>query len=181
VTSKPADIDELGPGDPGFEAILDERAKALAVASSAADRSTADSTHLVVESAGIRFALAKESISRILVQPKTTRIPSAPSGLEFVIHADGKITSVIDLSRLVDDGSGATKIRDSVVLAESHGRRLGLFVDRIVGLERILDEAITGREGGADAANPIVGTTAQIVVVVDVPLLVDGAGRAAPT
>lgn len=180
MTTTPADIDELGPGDPRFEAILDERAKALAAATNGTDRSTADSTHLVVESGGIRFALAKEAISRILVQPKATRIPSAPVGLEYVIHADGKITSMIDLSRLVDESAGTTRIRESVVLAESHGRRLGLFVDRIVGLERILDDAITARDGGADAENPIIGTTASIVVVVDVPLLVARAARAEP-
>ena len=40
-------------------------------------------------------------------------------------------------------------------------------------LERILDDAITARDGGADAENPIIGTTASIVVVVDVP---DAAG-----
>lgn len=171
--------DELVPGDPRFEAILDERAKELARTSERTDATARGATHVTFDAGGIRFAIESAAVRRILLDVKLTRIPGASVGLEYVMHADGAVISVVDPARLVQ--RSATTKRPSVVLLEHHGRRLGLFVDRVTGLERPDLDTLDARVTDQDGRSPVLGTTASIVVVLDAATLVNTGGSSPTT
>jgi len=162
--------DEVGPGDAYFESVLDERAKELARDARVQGDDRA-ATHVAFEAGDVRFAIESKAVSRIVQNSKLTRIPGAPRGLEYVMHVDGAITSLTDPARFVADRTESS-VRPSVLIVEHHGRRLGLFADRVTGLERIDPESITARSDAEETRSPVIGTTSSIVVVLDPAVLV---------
>lgn len=170
--------DVLGPGDARFEQLLDERAEALArVHDNVADHALA-AGHLVFVAGSVKFAIASENVSRVLRDTIVTRMPGAPNALGYVVHASGRIVSVVDPMRFVDAHAAPT-VRSSVVLLHHGGRRLGLFADSVLSLERI-DEASLAHENTSEERSPFVlGTTSSIVVLLDAHALLDDPLRAA--
>lgn len=166
------DSELLRPGDARFEAILDERARELASRDQRVSRDDSSHSHLLFEAGGVRFAVPSSNVVRVVRDPRVARIPGAPRKLRHVLHADGRVTSITDPVSFV--AAESPTVRAAVVLLERSGRRIGLFADAFAGLEALdVSALVTRTSSEPDARSVIAGTTASIVVVLDVDALTD--------
>ncbi|MBI5477902.1 MAG: chemotaxis protein CheW [Deltaproteobacteria bacterium] len=110
---------------------------------------------LVVELAGRHYGAPLQAVREVFTLGPLTPVPTAPAAVAGVANLRGQVIPVLDLMRLLDLGLHRLRLGDPVVLVESEGTRVGLLVDRVVGLHG----------PGATATNPA-----------DRPELIDVAG-----
>lgn len=164
-----------------LERIFDERAEALArVAVSVASASALP--HLCFRIGEARFALPSTSV-RTILNPKTiARIPSAPAHLAHVIHAQGRLVPLIDLTALMPTLHGVVlgKPRDEgfhAILLDGTTSPLGLLVERVDGLRALeLGDASSSVRSGP-GAEFLRGITSDMTLVIDPALLVTALGN----
>jgi chemotaxis signal transduction protein len=89
---------------------------------------------LVVELAGRHYGAPLKAVREVFSLGPLTPVPSAPVAVAGVANLRGQVVPVLDLMRLLDLGLHRLRLGDPVVLVESDGTRVGLLVDRVVGL-----------------------------------------------
>jgi purine-binding chemotaxis protein CheW len=89
---------------------------------------------LVVELAGRHYGAPLKSVREVFTLGPLTPVPTAPAAVAGVANLRGQVIPVLDLMRLLDLGLHRLRLGDPVVLVESEGTRVGLLVDRVVGL-----------------------------------------------
>ena len=63
-----------------------------------------------------------------------TPVPTAPPAVAGVTSLRGQVLLVVDLALLLDMGLHRLRLGDPAVLIEAEGVRVGMLVDRVVGL-----------------------------------------------
>jgi purine-binding chemotaxis protein CheW len=89
---------------------------------------------LVVELAGRHYGAPLAAVREVFSLGPLTPVPTAPAAVAGVANLRGQVIAVLDLMRLLDLGLHRLRLGDPVVLVESDGTRVGLLVDRVVGL-----------------------------------------------
>jgi chemotaxis signal transduction protein len=89
---------------------------------------------LVVELAGRHYGAPLKAVREVFTLGPLTPVPTAPAAVAGVANLRGQVIPVLDLMRLLDLGLHRLRLGDPVVLVESEGTRVGLLVDRVVGL-----------------------------------------------
>lgn len=89
---------------------------------------------LVVELAGRHYGAPLAAVREVFNLGPLTPVPTAPAAVAGVANLRGQVVPVLDLMRLLDLGLHRLRLGDPVVLVEADGARVGLLVDRIVGL-----------------------------------------------
>ena len=88
------------------------------------------------------FAIDVRRVKEVIEPRQATPIPGAPEAVLGVVNVRGVLTTVADLSGLlqVDSQRGEEA---ALVLMEHAGRRLGLLVDRVAGVEPRPEEGLS--------------------------------------
>jgi len=89
---------------------------------------------LVVELAGRHYGAPLKAVREVFTLGPLTPVPTAPAAVAGVANLRGQVVPVLDLMRLLDLGLHRLRLGDPVVLVEHDGTRVGLLVDRVVGL-----------------------------------------------
>jgi chemotaxis signal transduction protein len=89
---------------------------------------------LVVELAGRHYGAPLGAVREVFTLGPLTPVPTAPPAVAGVANLRGQVIPVLDLMQLLDLGLHRLRLGDPVVLVEDEGTRVGLLVDRVVGL-----------------------------------------------
>ena len=128
------------------------------------------------------YAVAIERVREILKAPVLTEVPRAPTHVAGVILVRGEVVAVQDPRRRLGL-PGAPGPSARVIVCEATGERVGLLVDGVSQVLRLLPSEIEGRTHGIAGIDPNyvagVGREGQrLVVLLDVEALLDGAEHA---
>lgn len=125
--------------------------------------------YLVAKSAGQRLAIPLLSCREILTVRSVTRLPGAPSWVAGLVNVRGAVLTVLDLSARL----GASSAGGPVVIVEVDGRRLGIRVDAVEGVERAVgvEEAVDPARSAAGALKGLAVLPLGAALVVDVVAL----------
>src|SRR5262249_34749905 len=102
---------------------------------------------------GIDVARVDEVLPRVVPLP----VADAPPHVEGVVHVHGTAVPIVDLRRLLPEGTPPRTAKPKVILARIGRRRVGLRVDGMAGVRRYGEEEI--RPGGT--APGVLGVTAD--------------------
>jgi chemotaxis signal transduction protein len=150
------------------------RQRADALAKVASDEGLdAGALHLELGAGDVRLAVAMSDVRTIVQVGKVTAIPCAKDVVAHVVHAEGRIATLVDLALVFGQRSLALLPgRNFAVLLAVAGSPLGLWVNRVYGFRPIDGRALTtgARSGpGSDVLN---GITADMTLVLSVEQLV---------
>lgn len=148
---RPRDVPGLTPGDAEGGAGGDEH------------------RYLVASAAGQRVAIPLLSSREILTVKHVTRLPGAPSWIAGLVNVRGAVLTVLDLSARL----GAAAATGPVVMVELDGRRLGMRVDSVDGVERATgaEEPVEAARSAAGAVRALAPLPRGAALVVDVVAL----------
>jgi purine-binding chemotaxis protein CheW len=156
---------------PGPLAFVDELA---AQNTSAPEPATAPLLHLIAfqlgrEEYGVPVASVRE-VSRV---GEITRVPQAPEHIRGVMNLRGRILPVLELrTRLGHPPLEAPGPRARVVVAEIHGRVLGLLVDSVaqvlkVSADRVVPPPDDARSAAADYLTGVAQLDGRLIILLD--------------
>ena len=97
---------------------------------------------LVFELAGERYALPLAVVREIMRVPAITEVPRAPESVLGVISARGRVTTLIDLRKRLRLDERPTGTRARVLLVAHGDEVLGLLVDGVRQVQRLLTSEI---------------------------------------
>jgi purine-binding chemotaxis protein CheW len=97
---------------------------------------TAEVEVLVFELGGRCFAVPLAGVREVFNLGPLTPVPTAPPAVAGVTSLRGQVLPVVDLALLLDLGLHRLRLGDPAVLVEADGVKVGLLVDRVVGLRR---------------------------------------------
>jgi len=89
------------------------------------------------ELAGQRFALRLADVDEVVRACALQALPKAPSPICGVLNVRGEIVPVLDLRRRFELTAKTLEPSDYFVLARLPARRVGLLVDRVIGIETL--------------------------------------------
>jgi purine-binding chemotaxis protein CheW len=88
-----------------------------------------------VRVAGEDYALSVADVLEVAELGEVTQVPGAGREIMGVRNLRGQVVPVVDLARVLDLTDGATPKR--IVIAEQGGRKAGLAVDEVAGVEQL--------------------------------------------
>ena len=119
------------------------------------------------------YALPVESVTEVAELGDVTPVPGAPAGVLGARNLRGQVLPVIDMAAMFGLSSGSP---NRLVVADHNGRRAGLAVDAVAGVEPLPDISEEAE------SKHLVGATlidASLVGVVDVKSVLDAVGAEA--
>lgn len=132
----------------------------------------------VFDLAGIFYAIPLTQTRELVRMPSLVPLPQAPDVIEGIVDFRGATIAVFDLRRRFRLPLRAPLPSDILLIAEAAGRRVGLRVDRVLGVE----EARPGEveQAAAVAANTeylagIVRLSQGLVLIHDLGTFLDAA------
>lgn len=93
------------------------------------------SLHVRVGVAGEDYALAVDDVLEVAEVGEISPVPGASPALLGVRNLRGQVLPVIDLAGVL--GLGRSTSPERIVIAEDRGRRAGLAVDSVAGVENL--------------------------------------------
>jgi len=129
--------------------------------------------HVRVRIGSEDYALPVESVTEVAELGDVTPVPGAPAGVLGARNLRGHVLPVIDMAALFGLASGSPS---RLVVADHDGRRAGLAVDAVAGVEPLPDISEKAE------SRHLVGATlidASLVGVVDVKSVLDAVGAGA--
>jgi purine-binding chemotaxis protein CheW len=88
-----------------------------------------------VRVAGEDYALSVADVLEVAELGEVTQVPGAGGEIMGVRNLRGQVVPVVDLARVLDLPDGASPKR--IVIAEQGGRKAGLAVDEVAGVEEL--------------------------------------------
>ena len=88
---------------------------------------------VVLEVGGLRCWLPMGSVAEVGRPPLLTRVPGVPSWVAGVANWRGRVLAVLHLADLLAEDAAPDR-RPRLVVVEADGVRVGLLVDRVVGV-----------------------------------------------
>jgi purine-binding chemotaxis protein CheW len=87
-----------------------------------------------------RFGVNVARVFEVIRYPKVRRLPHTPPFLEGAAELRGAVLPIVDLRKRfgLDPGDATPETR--VVITEVNGERIGLIVDRVLGVTRLTPE-----------------------------------------
>lgn len=116
------------------------------------------------------YALPVESVTEVAALGDVTAVPGAPTGVLGARNLRGQVLPVIDMAVVFGLSSGSP---DCLVVADHNGRRAGLAVDAVTGVEPLPDVSEEAESKHLVGALLI---DASLVGVVDVKSVLDAVG-----
>jgi purine-binding chemotaxis protein CheW len=107
---------------------------------------------LLFEIAGRRHGAPLSAVREVFALGPLTPVPGAPSAVAGLTNLRGQVIPVVDLGRLWGQTPHRLHLGDPVVLVQSAEIRVGLVVDQVLGLSRLLERA--GATAAAEASPP---------------------------
>ncbi len=155
---------------PGPLAFVDEL---TAQAAAAPEQPTAPLLHLIAfqldrEEYGVPVAGVRE-VSRVA---EITRVPQAPEHIRGVMNLRGRILPVLELRTRLGHAPLVPGPRARVVVAEVHGRVLGLLVDAVaqvlkVPSDRVVPPPDDARSAQADYITGVAQLDGRLIILLD--------------
>ncbi|SRR5579883_452570 len=125
---------------------------------------------LVFTAAGRTCACELTAIREIIPCRRATRLPGAPPFVTGLINLRGSIVTVLDLGARLG-GTPVDPERGSIILAESGPKVVGLAVDELRDVQRVVREAIEPAEAETGPDGLVAGVLhigAEVAVLLDV-------------
>ena len=91
--------------------------------------------HVQVSVAGERYALPVAGVVEVADVGEVTPLPGSPAAVLGVRNLRGQVVPVVDLAVVL--GLPAAPAPERIVIAEDSGRRAGLAVDEVAGVEEL--------------------------------------------
>ncbi|MBN1655110.1 MAG: chemotaxis protein CheW [Deltaproteobacteria bacterium] len=100
------------------------------------------------------YALPLSSIREIMKLPYITEVPLAPANVIGIISVRGRVTTLIDMRRLLSMSELQPTSKSRVLLVSKGDEVIGLLVDRVLQVYRLTDNEIetASTMGGEQAA-----------------------------
>ena len=157
------------------EELLRQRAKKYAVPQDVDDRRIMD-TVVVLGVGAQKIGIPNRALEVIARTPPVARIPGGGGVNRGVVHLRGRLLAVVDLGRWLGGSVTQTAPLLAVVVGPMD-RRLGLLVDEAIGFREIAVEewVDTFLDSQGAARRPVLGTTRDLISVLDVERLFAGA------
>ena len=160
-------IDERDP-----QAVLAERARALAAMAPRQDTPDEDTLELLVfRCGGERYAFETAHIAHVCPKLPITRIHGTPNFVVGVVAQEGEVISVVDLRSLLALPVAQLVDQEAIVVLRSETMEFGVLADEILGVERhraaTLERSLPALAPAAQAC--LAGITPDRIVVVDAP------------
>jgi purine-binding chemotaxis protein CheW len=124
--------------------------------------------HVRVRAANEQYALRVDQVLEVAELGEITPVPGAGATVLGVRNLRGQVVPVVDLARVLDVPDGSAPQR--MVIAQDAGRKAGLAVDEVIGVEELPDaseEAASSHVAGAALAD------GALVGLVDVASILD--------
>jgi purine-binding chemotaxis protein CheW len=129
---------------------------------------------LVFTAAGRTCACELSGVREIIPNRRATPLPGTPSFVTGLINLRGSIITVLDLSVRLG-GPAVPGERGSIVLVDAMSKVVGLVVDELRDVQRVLRSDIgpADKSGGEDGlAGGVVRVGDEVVVLLDVARIV---------
>lgn len=148
------------------------RAEELARVPKSDDAGSGD-PHIEFGVGAVRFAVALRDVRSIVAPNRITRLPGAPDALAHVIHAEGRLVPLVDLSWTfkLDAPAKSQRERPLVLLLDTAGSPLGLRVSRVHGFRSIEVATLAPTRGAGVSSDLLRGITSEMTLVLSVPQL----------
>jgi purine-binding chemotaxis protein CheW len=118
------------------------------------------------------------TVQEIVRVPEITAVPDAPAYIEGVINLRGKIVSIIDLRKRFGEKEIVNNRRNRILVAESHGRLVGLIVDSATEVFKIPTDEVEAppdlfHEGGLNCVVGVGKYKGRLIVLLDTARLLE--------
>jgi chemotaxis signal transduction protein len=104
-----------------------------------------------------RVAILQSHVIEVVMISKLTPLPEAPAWIPGVLNCRGKSVLVLDALARVSRCARRPELSDLIVIVEHHGRRIGLVVQEILGVETAPREALQAPSKDLDQAPYLLG------------------------
>ena len=88
------------------------------------------------------LAIEAAKIHKISEPMESVRVPSSPDYVLGIVNFRGMVIPVVDLRKRLGVEPAADQTETMVVIVEEDNRKMGLVVDRVIGLRQIRPESI---------------------------------------
>jgi purine-binding chemotaxis protein CheW len=124
--------------------------------------------HVRVRAANEQYALPVSDVLEVAELGEVTPVPGAGATVMGVRNLRGQVVPIVDLARVL--GLPPASAPERIVIAEDAGRKAGLAVDEVLGVEELPEPSEAG-------SSPHVGRAAlaegALVGFVDIPSVLD--------
>jgi purine-binding chemotaxis protein CheW len=117
---------------------------------------------------GEKYCLPVAALAQVLPLAGCSPVPGAPPAMLGVINVRGEIRSVFDLARLLEIPGERDSSRGYVVLVRSGEHEVGLAVDAVHWIERVLPARLIAIDSPATIARPVRQRTPSRITVLAV-------------
>ncbi len=153
--------------------ILEDRAVALARASSDPDHQHDSRRFLVVEVGNEQFGLPIEAVREIAPVPDITALPGIARHWRGIVNLRGQVFPVLDVGEYLGIAGMPTDSTPHCVLLASVGVSMGLIVDGVADVRAVaMSQVRPPLELGRSRANVYQGLTDDLVALLDVDAIV---------
>jgi purine-binding chemotaxis protein CheW len=99
--------------------------------------------HLVVfKLTDEHYGIDIQRVQSIIPMPTITVVPGVPRFIEGIINLRGALVPVVDLRARFDLTAAAETQKRVIVIVEIDGQQVGIIVDKVIEVRKVLDEAI---------------------------------------
>lgn len=116
---------------------------------------------LIVACRGERYALPLSEVGEVVAVGALTLLPHAPREMRGLALLRGSPLLALSLGALLGGRDDAAE--PVMVVVESHGHRLGLLAERVIGIERFAADALQEAHEGREIGGYLVGRDAAMV------------------
>jgi purine-binding chemotaxis protein CheW len=120
---------------------------------------------------GEEYAVTVDDVREVLKLRDLTAVPNTPEYILGVMSLRGTMLTVIDLGRRLGLAPGVRDERTRIVVVSSDEEEVGLMVDRVTGVLKIMPEGIKpppeNVEQGAEYLRGIVRKDERLVILLD--------------
>lgn len=133
----------------------------LVIEGSAAEADTGGLACLVVACRGERYALPLSEVGEVVDVGAITRLPHAPREMRGLALLRGSPLLALSLGVLLGGRDDAAE--PVMVVVDAGGHRLGLLVERVIGIERFAADALQEAHDGREIGGYLVGRDGAMV------------------
>ncbi|MBI5546310.1 MAG: purine-binding chemotaxis protein CheW [Deltaproteobacteria bacterium] len=124
---------------------------------------------------GEQAAIAQRHVLEVVMMCKLTPLPEAPAWIPGVLNCRGQSVLVVDVLARLGRAARRPALSDLIVVCEVQGRRVGLIVQEILGVETVAAAAVQAPSQGLDQAPYLLGVLqsgTRTVLLVSVKALI---------
>lgn len=131
--------------------------------------------HVRVRAASEQYALPVTDVLEVAELGEITPVPGATTSVMGVRNLRGQVVPVVELARLLELPQGSAPQR--IVIAEDAGRKAGLAVDEVIGVQELPEAS---EEVGSPHVRGAALADGALVGFVDVPSILDAVQGRSP-